>query len=518
MHSLPLSYDLGVRLAFFPDGVQLTGQDSVRQLSIDLLLGVETPPGYDFQPVLASTPQSLISDALVATSYLYSLATIVGSPSASDKRLPGATGINFVHAINDGYYQPYTAATCGEDVIEGLSDESPVYFPISPLLLDRAMVSNATLNNSIFLFPPGASPRGADYLSAIQYSGITRSQLLETPGDTSEYRLKFVELPQDLFNGSAIGAVVLAPRDPRTQKQAIMLCTLGAGWGTSLLNLSSTAFNPESGHVASVATNPGIDIGHDFQDGVVLFGYPEYPEKHIIINESWANYLNPFIPSLNTTVVNALMSNQPKNGYPFHILTRIVLSGLLANGLSRTVFTGQLEGTLKTNIPASPNASDIDGAYWLSGKGDMFSLDPAQSKDWVKLEVVTTVKGYAYSRRGVGPKFAIGVLVTYCFVAVAHLLYAAITGISSTSWGSIAEVTALAMNSTPTEKLRNTCAGITKTRAFKLPVRILSARNGESDGEHLELVFGEVDEKVAAKGSIKLNRAYGTMAGKVKVT
>lgn len=72
-------------------------------------------------------------------------------------------------------------------------------------------------------------------------------------------------------------------------------------------------------------------------------------------------------------------------------------------------------------------------------------------------------------------------------------------------------MTALAMNSTPTAALRNTCAGISEISIFKLPVRILAMRDLEGEGEHLELVFGDVDEEQAKKMSIKPNRKYGTM-------
>lgn len=72
-------------------------------------------------------------------------------------------------------------------------------------------------------------------------------------------------------------------------------------------------------------------------------------------------------------------------------------------------------------------------------------------------------------------------------------------------------MTALAINSTPTTALRNTCAGISEIRIFKVPVRILAMRDLEGDGEHLELVFGDVDAEQARKMSIKSNRKYGTM-------
>ena len=85
-------------------------------------------------------------------------------------------------------------------------------------------------------------------------------------------------------------------------------------------------------------------------------------------------------------------------------------------------------------------------------------------------------------------------------------------GISFTSWDSIAEVVALAMNFTPTEHLRNTCAGITELHIFKLPVRILVKRDTDGEGEHLELVFGQASEKEIDKNAIQVNRAYGSMA------
>lgn len=46
---------------------------------------------------------------------------------------------------------------------------------------------------------------------------------------------------------------------------------------------------------------------------------------------------------------------------------------------------------------------------------------------------------------------------------------------------------------------------------FKLPVRVLAVRDGEEDSEHLELVFGNVDEKNARGTPIQPNRVYGTL-------
>lgn len=182
----------------------------------------------------------------------------------------------------------------------------------------------------------------------------------------------------------------------------------------------------------------------------------------------------------------------------------------------------------------------LDGDYWLSGKGNVFNVSPEESVNWTKFHVESTLEGYAYNTLTTPPKLAIAVLAVYCALALAHVIYAAITGtlyppplfpprnlvcsplaksghhlvlgISSTCWDSIAEVTALAMNSTPTAALRNTCAGISELGIFKLPVRVRAARDVEGEGEHLELSFGNVEEDAMAEEAVKVNRAYGTMA------
>ena len=79
-------------------------------------------------------------------------------------------------------------------------------------------------------------------------------------------------------------------------------------------------------------------------------------------------------------------------------------------------------------------------------------------------------------------------------------------GISSTCWDSIAETTALAMNSSSTKALRNTCAGISEVHVFKLPVRVSAMPNDDGNGEHLELVFGNDG---ASGNPVKANKAYG---------
>ena len=92
-----------------------------------------------------------------------------------------------------------------------------------------------------------------------------------------------------------------------------------------------------------------------------------------------------------------------------------------------------------------------------------------------------------------------------------YLTYVMTLGVSSNCWDTIAEVTALAVNSTLTAAPRTTCAGISELHIFKIPVRMLVSKDAEGEGEHLELVFGNLDEGKAKEITIVANRIDETL-------
>ena len=96
-------------------------------------------------------------------------------------------------------------------------------------------------------------------------------------------------------------------------------------------------------------------------------------------------------------------------------------------------------------------------------------------------------------------------MLAYCIIALAHIIYSGITGLSSTAWDSIGEVIALAMNSSPSAHLQNTCAGIIGTKAYKTNVRVVATK-----GDHLELVFGETTQDANFE-EMEVNREYGRL-------
>lgn len=100
-------------------------------------------------------------------------------------------------------------------------------------------------------------------------------------------------------------------------------------------------------------------------------------------------------------------------------------------------------------------------------------------------------------------------MLAYSALVLGHIVYSAIFKISSTAWDSAAELVALAMNSSPTQVLQNTCAGILGRQALKTPVRVLVTTPG-----HLELVFGSVDGQNAPTSKLVMNEKYGKLTVK----
>lgn len=127
--------------------------------------------------------------------------------------------------LNTGYYQPYTIASCVHDTFHSHKDENPVAFP--PSLGSTQMLKTSAFNYSIFP------------IHAFIYPGITGSQILDAAGLQHDYRLRWIELAQDPFNGTAIRAVLMLPRAPGNTTQEVLMCNLGAGWGASKLNMST---------------------------------------------------------------------------------------------------------------------------------------------------------------------------------------------------------------------------------------------------------------------------------------
>lgn len=123
------------------------------------------------------------------------------------------------------------------------------------------------------------------------------------------------------------------------------------------------------------------------------------------------------------------------------------------------------------------------------------------------------MEGWAYTPDGTFTKLSMVIMFAYCILAFGHIIYLLLSGVSSDAWNSTAEIVALAMNSSPTAYLHNTCAGIIGVNTFKTPVQIL-VRGDDNQTEYLELVFGNKDTVDAGASKLTKNKEYGEVLTK----
>ncbi|KAL8786730.1 MAG: hypothetical protein Q9195_008105 [Heterodermia aff. obscurata] len=491
-----------------PEAIQMASGSSIRQLSIR---EDESFMGKGPEPLVASVQHAAISDAVANTAALWFL-SLTNVTAAKGHGVPLSDQSDATHTVATNYSQPYSSVACVPDSINGTLGSERLAFPVL-LNANSPRLATGNLTYQGCLHP--------DRSQTIDHPSILRRDAFEYEGPSDKYRIRWIELPQDQFEGSSIGAVIYKPRDAKNSTQDVLLCNMSAGWGVSELSLQTVAggmsavsskgapFNYETKTPSIKLTNIPASETDDSGATYAEFVLPYFPKQPIVITESWAKYLDPSIEGLNSTLIDVLLKNQVFSCSP-RVTAEEALTGLLVNGLSRTGAGSRLQGSVRT---VGPNGEGgLDGNYWLSGKGNVFDVNPEESVNWTRFHVESTLEGHAYNTINTPPKIAIAVLSLYCLLALGHVFYAGITGISSSCWDSMAEVTVLAMNSTPTAALRNTCAGISELSIFKLPIRILVKNDVEGEGEHLELSFGDSEKRDPAAGeTIKMNRAYGTM-------
>lgn len=421
---IPEPYRSTWRVVYLPGYVDVSGKSAIREF----YSGQSSTWMAENEIIsFTSTQQAAVADALVSASSLWFLG-LTNVTAQSGHGNPLSDQSDSVHTIENDYMQPYVDSLCKPDVIDGMDDDRPLIFP---LLLSRNNVSysDTTMDNSF--------RRNVSVMSipAITKPGMPRSEVLNTPGSISEFRLRWIDLSEDRFQGSSIGAAILLPQSVGNHSQLILTCNIAAGWGNSSIWTTRSMTSVSSGRVSSMIEQnettpiaPNIGIKHTYvptkQRDKFLDG-GDSTRADINITESWADLLNPRLLDTNSTVIHELMQLQVFQGYS--IFASYILGALVTNGLARTGFSSQLQGNLKT-VSMSDGSTQIDGNYWLSGKGDVFQVNSSEAKNWTKLQMISTLQGNAYNTAGSPAKIAISILVIYCVVAFSHMFYAGIFG------------------------------------------------------------------------------------------
>lgn len=384
-------------------------------------LDVESTPnnGLDITQLLVTTQHAVVGDALTDTGRLWfsSLPTVTGDIGHGSPKFDQSDA---THTIHTNYSQPVALSACRSTHFTNANKIDHVPFPL--------------------LFgvnPPGlANSNNTEAEGFIRHTNLFYSQISQI----SDYGVDWIELPDEPFKDSSVGAVIKFPSThPKVPSyQNVITCNIVAAWSPGSLALKTAA-----GSITEAVTNFENKSSPDANR--LPFNYSEVPDAEervhglwwpepINISASWAQYLNPVIDGLNRTVADVLLRGSAPRTESLGSTQKV--SALVANGLARTSWDSVLQGDIKivrSNAGAHAggfwNGSErVDGNYWLSGRNDVFTVDPRESQDWTTFLVDSTFQGYGYNAYTVPPRIAIAVMVLYCLLVVGHTIYSGTTG------------------------------------------------------------------------------------------
>ncbi len=221
------------------------------------------------------------------------------------------------------------------------------------------------------------------------------------------------------------------------------------------------------------------------------------------------------IPSVASGVSNVLITDEQARRQRAKLVST-VLVGMITDGLARSVGDGSYPYSASFFLLPNRTADGtLQGRFVFSSAtaGDdepLNTTDIADTSQWLRLN--PTFQRYGYGYHWYGSKttqFGISVLLVHLVIASAHMAYVLREilwkdrGLPVT-WQTIPELIALAINSGSSEKMQNTCAGISDTRTWNEPVAVREASKG-----HLEMVLGrnQMLQMPRARAGVR----YGTL-------
>jgi hypothetical protein len=378
---------------------------------------------------------------------------------------------------------------------------------VQPIVLTRCHGTDYALGDTVNLnFPnfrnvtlsggPGSATRRESFASItdwVQINGTNITSQIETlltvNNRPSLYWIDDAEFLQ--ATQSSLIVVAIIP-ESNAGPAAYHACSIDS----KLANVTLKASRSSITHVFSAP--PGYDNVGTFNS--------TYQTTRL--SAEWAAYLNPVVSSsiqTNETVFSTMASTaglwtSTPNTNPewFPIIVENILATLVVNGIGRANFERTLVGTLiGLENPSNP---------WSLGKwvnqilpqngrlgygGNAFDVSESEKENATEFVLKVQILGYAYSPKGATQIAAMFALSLYVLLVLWHVGYSSTTGWYSSSWGSPSELTALAMNSDPSGRLKNTGGGIETIDVFKEKVMV-QLKDGRTQLVFEDTVAGDV--------------------------
>lgn len=214
--------------------------------------------------------------------------------------------------------------------------------------------------------------------------------------------------------------------------------------------------------------------------------------RRIAIHQSWTDSLNVKPLGRNRTVIEVLVTPRltPSGPLPRVEDTVSYLLGLnVAEGIARvhSATTGWHFPLRKLRAPPIRGENATCALKMCHSNhlacGQHLEEDAAAS-NYTQVTFTTTRYGYGWGLRGTSVILANVALLLHAALCLGHAMSSIWRRRTFFLASSIGEIIALAMNSSPAEKLRNTCAGVIFLNTWKKNVVVR-----EVTDNHLELLF-----------------------------
>ncbi|KAI1352228.1 hypothetical protein F5Y01DRAFT_324431 [Xylaria sp. FL0043] len=459
---------------------------------------------------------------------------LAASDSASTAASLTATLQSSVLALTDSFWHwvsEYTSSAAKDPVQPRLitSRETPVYIPLVQVQcnpVDFATVGKDPLTfdtgNMICDFSRSSPSSFSNTIWTVPDSLLNLTRPLDEANVTWADSSVIKGSQGEILNAS-LTAIVTVPQvafgnDNEPQQDSLISpCVIDARWVST-----DVRFDPKTDDIVGTSFTDWLasaDLSaadHDVKSASFKWNISE----PISISADWATALNAEAPPSNgkyrdSTVVEHLLlqfvgtqsagegdkkdkilyfgkQDQPSEDYSVEAVDiAVTLSAVMADWLSRSTF-GNISLTTWLSEPKDSNVRTVQ--YLPGNETPKLSTQPVSDFD-AQTPFTFEVQryGWAYGLRNGTIWFSIITLLIHVVLVAVHFSYSFIfffyqkNGWTSGAWGSIGELVALAVSSPPAYELKNSGAGIDRSKTCMTRLRI---REATHDPDRVELVVG----------------------------